>query len=69
MNDTDTFKSVSVAALRHAHIALAEKAVEDDAYLPIFAEVDAQLAEYETLVGGMRTVDAARRLLRMRKTA
>ena len=64
MNDQDTFKSVSVFALRRAHEAVAEKALNDDNYLPIFQELDDQLREYESTLGQKSAIELAREKLR-----
>lgn len=69
MSDNDTFKQVSVAALRCVHEALARKCLVNDHYLPIFAEVDAQLEEYETGQDEQSVINQARAKLRMRRSA
>ena len=68
MSDQDTFKSVSVAAMRHAHQALAEKVVENDLYIEAFAELDSQLAEYEVSRPKESAIERARAKLRMKRS-
>ncbi len=69
MSDQDTFKSVSVAALRYMHAMIAKNALEDDDLLPVFAEVDAQLAEYEATRPKDSAIERARAKLRMKRSA
>jgi hypothetical protein len=65
----ETFKKVSVAALQFCHEAAAKKALEDEEYLPIFAEIDAELAEYEASVKSDNAIEKARARLRMKRSA